>query len=984
MAARENYFIILELSFDPMVTDAAKINEAIEAKRQQWAKNMNHPILKGKAGEYLGQLDEIKRIMLDDALRKAEAEAAKKIRESKKKDLDDKLTLLTARGEELSDRDLNTVLKAFGAFGFTADIIKARFKELIDTKKGGKIDVNAVIDKSQAMNIQKGLNAVDLPDGSLYDFLELPASASCSQLSEKAEAIKKKILAKGEKTPKDNEAQALCGLCIIIFKDKASKQKYDNYYNLTKYPKINSAVDQAAKENKRVIEPTLKEGLVDIACRNYSISPSEASMYISNYCELMGYQEKNRTIVCGLCGTENPAGASTCTKCGKPLIVICPSCGAENGNAVKNCAKCGFDLTKMEQAVELIHKAKTLWNGKKVDEAAAVLKDAKLYWPNHPEIAALEKEISDFKKKFGDVLKNVTAEINEKKYYAAQMLIHQAQNDGFVISGDVTSKVAEVIRNVETKLERVKSMSGDDAFETVLSLTKEISDSVEVNRLISKYPPDAPRNFSSRQIGGTVVFDWEKSASRGEITYILVRKVGTRPNDQTDGEIVYKGTELNFSDSSLQKSTVYCYAVFALRAGVYSQASHLANDVVVVDNVSDIRAIGGDGLITLTWNKPSTVTEVQLEISQGEQTDLTSYRSVPNNRLDGANITDLTNGRKYWISICAYHTVGGKRYPSEKVYVNTVPQKPADLISNFRVDYLDEIFSASWDKAEWDVIILYSLKKPSYVPNVTYDYEELLKTYKQIDISFKSLTKAEFTLNFIGECYIIPGQINASNVILNEAYYISSVPMLKEPSFDLNASRTELYVNFTWPKRIENSLIAYRTDQYPESYSDALACCVECSRKQYESNEGILILNPPSGCMYALIYSYFDSENGRIYGTPIKLLINNEPQRDVYYSFKYKKGLFSKKRTLQITVRSDSHFVLPPFCVISKLRSVPLNRGDGDVVVSAAEDTEIDRSYTFEFEVGDIRKDSKLKLFFMNDKQYRYYRIVNEGSNTIG
>ena len=39
MAARDNYFNLLELSFDPMVNDVAKINEAISKKQQQWSKD---------------------------------------------------------------------------------------------------------------------------------------------------------------------------------------------------------------------------------------------------------------------------------------------------------------------------------------------------------------------------------------------------------------------------------------------------------------------------------------------------------------------------------------------------------------------------------------------------------------------------------------------------------------------------------------------------------------------------------------------------------------------------------------------------------------------------------------------------------------------------------------------------------------------------------------------------------------------------------
>ncbi len=106
-----------------------------------------------------------------------------------------------------------------------------------------------------------------------------------------------KILAKGDKTGRDNAVQALCGLCVVIFKDAASKRKYDNYVNLTKYRAVNEAVDELAMSNQKRIEPKMKESLIDIAVGQYRLSVSDASVYINNYCEYMGYALPENKIV---------------------------------------------------------------------------------------------------------------------------------------------------------------------------------------------------------------------------------------------------------------------------------------------------------------------------------------------------------------------------------------------------------------------------------------------------------------------------------------------------------------------------------------------------------------------------------------------------------------------------------------------------------------------------------------------------------------
>ncbi|MCD8049730.1 MAG: hypothetical protein LUG52_09100 [Clostridia bacterium] len=218
----DNYFIILELPFDPPESNTDKINEAIAKKQNQWSIDQRNPVKKAKASEYLAALEDIKKVMLDPTARNKEAAKAKQIKDAKAKDLEVKLSLYRTKGDELSERDLNQLVRLFGQYGFTAAEIKKKFG--IGKKAEEQIDLTQVLDKSQARNIQKSLRQLDMKDKTLYDFLNLPPTSSCAQLCEAADAMKKKILAKGDKTGRDNEMQSLCGLCVIIFKDAANKK----------------------------------------------------------------------------------------------------------------------------------------------------------------------------------------------------------------------------------------------------------------------------------------------------------------------------------------------------------------------------------------------------------------------------------------------------------------------------------------------------------------------------------------------------------------------------------------------------------------------------------------------------------------------------------------------------------------------------------------------------------------------------------------
>lgn len=304
-------------------------------------------------------------------------------------------------------------------------------------------------------------------------------------------------------------------------------------------------------------------------------------MQANHYCEYMGYALPENKIVCGLCGTENPAGTTNCVKCGKPLIIPCPACSAENNNSAKVCAKCGFDLTKMDKAVELLHQAKQKYSEKALEEAERLVKEAKAYWPNHADVLSLEKTIQDERKQAADTIAAIMKDIQDKKMYAAQTKIDQAKANGFSIDPSVASKVTAVLKEVESQLDIMRNASGDEAFTIAMKLTELIADSDELNQSLKKFPPDEVPAVSSKRVGDEITLTWKPSPSIGEITYVVVRKENTYPNGPTDGSTVYNGKELAYTDSNAPKNTVLYYSVFAVRIGVHSKAIKISITSVV-------------------------------------------------------------------------------------------------------------------------------------------------------------------------------------------------------------------------------------------------------------------------------------------------------------------------------------------------------------------------------------------------------------------
>lgn len=125
----ENYFILLELPFDPLENDIGKIKDTISNKQKEWCSACT-PVRVARCREYLSHLDKIKTVMLDPNLREREAENAKHIKKEQLRVFRNKLRLFRVKTTALSERDMNVLIKQFGKYGFTADEIQMEFKRV--------------------------------------------------------------------------------------------------------------------------------------------------------------------------------------------------------------------------------------------------------------------------------------------------------------------------------------------------------------------------------------------------------------------------------------------------------------------------------------------------------------------------------------------------------------------------------------------------------------------------------------------------------------------------------------------------------------------------------------------------------------------------------------------------------------------------------------------------------------------------------------
>lgn len=184
LSERENYFLLLGLSFDPIEEDPQVIEQAIKEKTIQWQKEAKNPKKQAAVKEKLANIPKMKQIMLDPASREKEARNALTIKAAKIRDVKNELTIMQLKGY-ITPNEIEKLLKRHSKNGITEENIMEIISVPIENAPIVELGENAIVlDKNSISQIETYFDNLGIDNYSIYDYLnasEKEVSMLCSQ-----------------------------------------------------------------------------------------------------------------------------------------------------------------------------------------------------------------------------------------------------------------------------------------------------------------------------------------------------------------------------------------------------------------------------------------------------------------------------------------------------------------------------------------------------------------------------------------------------------------------------------------------------------------------------------------------------------------------------------------------------------------------------------------------------------------------------------
>ncbi len=87
-------------------------------------------------------------------------------------------------------------------------------------------------------------------------------------------------------------------------------------------------------------------------------------------------------------------------------------------------------------------------------------------------------------------------------------------------------------------------------------------DSQEGDTTIDITPPGNVTNFTAQGLDGQVVLSWTNPADADFVRTLIVKKIGSAPINEDDGDAIYEGTDTTFTDTELVNGAAYYYTAY--------------------------------------------------------------------------------------------------------------------------------------------------------------------------------------------------------------------------------------------------------------------------------------------------------------------------------------------------------------------------------------------------------------------------------------
>ena len=980
---RENYYMLLELTFDPPVTDDATIKAAIQRKRQAWIRLQDVPGSQSTALYYLSCLADIERVMLSPVLRAEEAQAALARRAILLRQFEAELRILESK-RYITPREAAALTAKYSAYGIGDEDLRQLAKVPVTAEPpqedDEKEDTGDTLDRLSARNINRQLALLGLED--LYEFLELPPYASIQKLRAAAEEKRRAAAAGGTKNAQVTAIQELSGICLQLFVNFDTKQRYDRYLRIGPYAAVGELLDEEYNRT-RFVGPEVLLRIVNFAVEKYGCKILEAEDYVRRYCRAYDIPLDARAdlIDCPSCHNKTNREGLVCAVCAAPLRGQCPHCGVEFSGGPAVCDQCGFSIAEMGKALRCMDDAETAILDGNWSLAQRNIGYAAHYWPGHTNLESLQRRTRLLEDRYATFVGNIEDAVRQCQYYAAQELIQEADNRRLRLPQSLTDRVHKTVSDFERDMEEVRTGARRADYDTLYAMLAAVSDSIELSRMLSAYPPEPVETLHAHLTDKTVRLDWSPSPAGGVISYILVRKADSAPLTAYDGDILFDGMGNAFADEGIAPLQNYYYSVYVRRGNAFSQKAASTNAVLLVPEIDNLRAVPTDTGVRLSWDFNPDVREVQIWRKLGGERPTAQGDGVQleNPRLDGFTDTRLKNDAEYWYYVVPVYLVGGVRVCGHGGAESVIPHRllaPIDRLDVVRVEAAEDEYVVNWHNAQYsDVLILASPVKPDYPLGEAVSLPKLLEQYRKLDMSAKTPESARVRFSFNGGIYLFAVSLSGKYATMGAVQYLVHVPEVEKPQWHRQGN--DVLFQLAWPPEVEEILLTWRWDEYPKQPEEPGTMDMRCSRAQYEADGGILLREWEQKLYYLKIFSVFAAPDGeKIFSPGVEYKLDLTPQQELYYELTYTRQFFTAAYTVTLTMSSEEEFTLPKAVVVGKIGRLPLRKSDGMPLFEIEKESRVGNAITFEYRTSLLPKDLHVKMFLRDEGLYSRYRLV--------
>lgn len=995
----DNWYIVLELEFDPPIEDEKKIEERIVEKAKLWSSNFNHYKYGAQYRTWNENIPTIRKEMIGpNNIRQQLASEACAIIYGP---VDNLLKIIGRRGK-ITDSEGENISKKQKV---SVDVVKKRADFLGIPWVRGK-NFQAIYEKYYKTKPAKagefdGLKQSLLTFGvhNLYEFLvagtptERPSKLPCDKLLGMTATKKKNYY---RPTSVDSIGTKLCNQCELTFKDEASKEAYDNYLE---YEKRKEILDKAKSiyDVSGVLSTENFTDLIDqLTCiiRNRELAKDilEAFCIIEKISYTPGGEGPNIKVCrCG-CSNDVSDGRKVCSRCGLDLTIKCPRCGVESDANINVC-KCGFRFANLDIALACCEQAKIAIDALDFAVAKANLDDAERYWPKSKQVSELRTRLDEYQQRVGKEVEKMRQAMTSfcyceanKQYTYIKKLFPSFDDPS------ISSTISQAIADAQAAFAQAQSATSEkDVLELCAKAYERCNDLPGVKELMGKYPPAAATGFSvcaNPNTRGNII-SWAPNLNDKSLRYVVVRSSSGWIRNVSDGDVeVYRGSAASCCDKNIEPGVAYYYNVFVERAGIVSAgASGDFKEIVNLFEIASVSGAAGDSSINLVWDAlPKNATaEIYQVASNGAERHIASCTS------NGYLVSDLTNDTQYRFRVALSYVFNGRKAETKGASVLVTPTRLPVPVDTLRVKPgQGDLFEAYWyDTGFGEVKLFSSPQKPKYkVGDVvsTVALEREMRELQLLPISSSSAQKLKngekgvsFRYSGTELLYIVAVAVKSGTAVFGSLARASKGETVNIR--DIRPVNGRIYIYSEVPQDATGFVVLYRSDRFPVDISDVKTVRKYIPIQQYRLNNAIVIDSLEEKKYYFSVFAEFKRDGEKDYSSGADYLFDNSTRVSITYSVSPPRRF---RRVSEITLEFEADataFTLPDIDVMFAVGNAPMFKSTAELFYSI---TSRQVNGTFRIRIplpSGTPRDTYIKAFIKDDAaQARYQLRLKPGS----